>query len=289
MSSVYTTFNEVLLDVRYSGQVDKGYWFYIDTHRLNQWRNTQRFIECFLCGDEDTVVLVPDDKIFEWYEGIEPNRKGHWFMTIVPEDTRLVMKIGHGHPDIEAKDYLNRFDLISPIIPRPVPRLQTSLSTAHTGFEETKLAIMADDRLAGDSLHEKVIDMLGQIGEWFDLEAKKSHTVETSSPYFIDIVWLKGEEIDLAAEVHVSGNETEAKDRLRQALRFGARKVMIVSVPSAIPRLRSVCQFEAELKNWLEIWSIARAYTMYRSGYEFFEDFRWFRKRQRVDKITEYL
>jgi len=138
---------------------------------------------------------------------------------------------------------------------------------------------MADDRQVGDSLHEKVIDMLAQIGAWFDLEPKKSHTVEPSLPYFIDIVWLKGDEIDLAAEVHVGGNETEAKDRLRQALRFGARKVMIVSVPSAIPRLRSICQFEADLKNWLEIWSVSRVYKMYRSGYEFFEDFRAFRKR----------
>ena len=45
MSSVYTTFNEVLLDVRYSGLMTKDYyWFFIDTHRLNQWRGRQRFV-----------------------------------------------------------------------------------------------------------------------------------------------------------------------------------------------------------------------------------------------------
>jgi len=57
--------------------------------------------------------------------------------------------------------------------------------------------------------------------------------------------------MDVAMEVHNGGNETEAKDRLRQALRFGARKVVIVSVPAAVTRLRNICRFEAELKNWL--------------------------------------
>jgi hypothetical protein len=104
----------------------------------------------------------------------------------------------------------------------------------------------------------------------------------------LDVVWLNGEEVDLAAEVHDGGNETEAKDRLRQALRFGARKVVVVSVPSAIARLRSVCQFEADLKQWLEIWSVARVYRMFRSGREFFEDFQPFRKRQRSENVAEF-
>src|SRR5207253_11084746 len=57
MSSVYTTFNEVLLDVRFSGLLEAGhYWFFLDTPRLNKWRGRQRFLECFICGDEDLVV-----------------------------------------------------------------------------------------------------------------------------------------------------------------------------------------------------------------------------------------
>jgi hypothetical protein len=100
---------------------------------------------------------------------------------------------------------------------------------------------------------------------------------------------MDGDEIDLAGEVHDGGNETEAKDRLRHALRFGARKALVVSVPSAIARLKSVCQFEADLKQWLEIWSVARVYRMYRSGREFFEDFRPFRKRQRSENVAEFL
>ncbi|MGQ0604573.1 MAG: hypothetical protein ACT4QE_23070, partial [Anaerolineales bacterium] len=103
------------------------------------------------------------------------------------------------------------------------------------------------------------------------------------------VVWLAGSEIDTAIEVHDSGNETEAKDRLRQALRFGARKVIVVSVPNAVNRLKSICRFEADLKNWLEIWSVSRVYGMYRSGSQYYDDFRRFRKRQRSDDIFEYL
>src|SRR6266446_3094620 len=109
MSSVYTTFNEVLLDVRYSAFLANSYYlFFIDTHRLKLWRGKQRFVECCICGDENTVVFVPDDKIFEWFADIEPNRKGHWFIKVTPEDDRLVIKIGHGQPERDAREYLNR-------------------------------------------------------------------------------------------------------------------------------------------------------------------------------------
>lgn len=290
LSSVYTTFNEVLLDVRFSGLMKKGYyWFFIDTHRLNEWRGKQRFIECFICADENTVVLVPDDKIFEWYDGIEPNRKGHWFMKIEPDGERLMLRVGHNRPDVDAQQYLNRFDLISPIIPRPLPRATIPVPRAQVQFEEIKTAILSDALLAGDSLHERVVDILFQIGEWTGHKSAKSYCVEPKSPYTIDVVWLRDGEIDLAIEVHDGGNETEAKDRLRQALRFGARKVVIVSVPGAMARLRNICRFEAGLKNWLEIWSINRVYQMYLSGYDFFGQYRPFRTRRRSDEIAEFL
>jgi hypothetical protein len=289
MSSVYTTFNEVLLDVRYSAFLANSYYlFFIDTHRLNLWRGKQRFVECCICGDENTVIFVPDDKIFEWFANIEPNRKGHWFIKVAPEDDRLFIKVGHDQPDRDAREYLNRFDLISPIIPRPIPQIVTATAIDQPAFDEVRAAILADAGLQGDSLHERVIDMVAQIGEWSGRQPKKSYTFEQGSPYVLDMVWLNGEEIDLAAEIHDGGNETEAKDRLRQALRYGARKAVIISVPQAIPRLKSVCQFEADLKQWLEIWSVPRVYRMYRNGRTFFDDFRPFRRRQRSDNISEY-
>jgi len=290
LSSVYTTFNEVLLDLRYSGLMGKNYyWFFMDTHRLKQWRGKQRFVECLICGDENTVLFIPDEKVFQWYDGVEPNRKGHIFMRVVPQGDRLVMKIGYDRPDIDGQDYLNRFDLISPLIPRPLPRTTESVATAPGVFEQVRESIMQDPRLNGDSLHERVIDMIAQMGEWAGFEAKKSYAVERDSPYSIDVAWIDHEEMAMAVEVHDGGNETEAKDRLRQALRFGSRKVVVVSVPNAIARLRSICHFEADLKNWLEIWSVERVYKMFCGGHQFFEDFYPFRKRQRSDDIVEYL
>ncbi len=278
------------MDLRYSGLMEKNYyWFFMDTHRINEWRGKQRFVECFMCGDENTVVFVPDDKIFEWYANAEPNRKGHIFLKIVPENDRLIMKIGHGHSDVDAQDYLNRFDLISPLIPQPLPRLLDPNAMPQSVFEETRRSITTDYRLKGDSLHDRVIDMVAQIGDWSGFKSIKSYTVEPGSPYIIDVVWLEGEEMALAVEVHDGGNETEAKDRLRQALRFGCRKVIVVSVPGAVARLRSVSHFESDLKNWLEIWSVARVYKMFTNGYQFFEEFRPFRKRQRSEDIAEYL
>ena len=67
---------------------------------------------------------------------------------------------------------------------------------------------MADPNLSGDSLHERVIDIVAQIGEWVGLRVRKSFTAEPKSPYVIDVVWLNGDEIELAAEIHDGGNET---------------------------------------------------------------------------------
>jgi len=289
MSSVYTVFNEVLLDVRYSGQLKEGhYWFFFDTYRINDWKGRQRFLECLICGDENTTLFIPDDRIFDWFDGIQPNRKGHLFLSVCPEENRLVIRPGHGKPDIIADEYLNRFDIISPAIPRPLFSSPTISLEQGSEFERSKDAIIADGGISGDSLHDRIIDMLAQLGDWSGFRAIKSYTAE-NSPYQIDVAWLKGDELDLAAEVHVGGNETEAKDRLRHALRLGARKVIVVTVPSAVNRLRSVCQFETELRNWLEIWSVVRVHRMYIDGRGFHREFSSFRRRNKHDQIAEYL
>jgi hypothetical protein len=107
------------------------------------------------------------------------------------------------------------------------------------------------------------------------------------SPYQIDVVWLRNDILDVAIEVQVGGNETEAKDRLVHARRFGARKIAVVCVPEAVARLRSLCRYEPELKNWLQIWSIAKIYEMYLGGREFFSLFRPFELQEWSEQITE--
>ena len=67
LASVYTTFNEVWLDVRYSGLTKGGYfWFFIDTYRVNEWVGKRRWITCLICGDENTVAFLPDDVLLSW-------------------------------------------------------------------------------------------------------------------------------------------------------------------------------------------------------------------------------
>ena len=291
MSSVYTTFNEVLLDVRFSALLKSNYfWFFFDTHRLNKWRDKQRFVECCICGSEETVLLIPDTKVFEWFRDVPPNRKGHWLATVVPNEGRLMIKVGHGISDINGSQYLNRLDLISPLLPPPAAEGKLQPRPAdQRAFETIRSAILSDQSLSGDSLHERAIDMLAKIGVWSGYDSAKSYAVEAKSPYVIDVVWLKSGEIDVAIEVHDGGNETEAKDRLRQALRFGARKVVIVSAPGAVSRLKNICKFEADLRNWLEVWGIPRIYRMYIAGQDFFRDFSTFNKRQHSDDVSEFL
>jgi hypothetical protein len=72
-ASVYTTYNEVWIYVLYSGGTKQGkYWFGIDTRNVDEWRQQKSVIFCFICGDEDTVGFVPDDKLIEWFSGVEP-------------------------------------------------------------------------------------------------------------------------------------------------------------------------------------------------------------------------
>jgi hypothetical protein len=93
-ASVYTTFNEVWLWTLASGGTANGsYWFGIDIRNVEEWRRRNRFVICFICGDESTVVFVPDDKLVEWFEGQEPNRKGQWMVTFAPQHGTMVLKV----------------------------------------------------------------------------------------------------------------------------------------------------------------------------------------------------
>lgn len=289
LASVYTTFNEVWLYVRYSslGQ-NKRYWFDVDTYKINDWKDTRRFVVCLICGDEATVVFLPDQELLSWYDGIEPNRKGHWMVTIATEGDKLVLKMPGARPDYDLSPYVNRYDFISKSIPVPAIARQPLAASAPLSEDVARLIMQSPD-LEGPSLHERVVDMLAKIGHWTGYDPQKSYKVPEDSPYQIDVVWLRSDILDVAIEVQVGGNETEAKDRLIHARRFGARKILVVSIPESIPRLRSLCRYEPELKNWLQIWSVTRIYQMYLGGKEFFALFRPFERQQWSEQITEVL
>ncbi|MFQ5791813.1 MAG: hypothetical protein ACE5JI_15175 [Acidobacteriota bacterium] len=290
VASVYTTFNEVWLYVRYASLNKlRRYWFDIDTYKIREWQKKRRFIVCFVCGDENTVVFLPDDRLLEWYEGIEPNRKGHWMVNIFPRDDRLVMKISADRPEYDLTEYLNRYDFISRSVPESLIRQMRAPLAPSQPLEQVKDQIMAHPELQGDSLHDRVCDMLAHIGRWMGYTAEKGYKVAPDSPYQLDAAWLRNDLLEVAAEVQIGGSEAEAKDRLIHARRFGARKVIVVSGPESIARLKSICRHEPELKNWLQIWGVPKLYQMYLSGHDFFELFRPFERQQWAEEVTEFL
>lgn len=242
VASVYSTFNEIWLYVLYSSLTKGGYyWFGVDTYKTEEWKDKRRFIVCFICGDENTVVFLPDEKLFEWYSGVKPNRKGHWMVIITPKEGKLFLRISADRPSYDLTEYLNRYDFISKSIPPLTARMAPSLITATSPLEEVQDLIMDNQELAGNSLHDKIISMLAQIGKWAGYIVETSYRISPDSPYEIDVVWLRNDMVDVAIEVQVRGKETEAKDRLIHAKRFGARKIIVVSVPESVSRLKSLC------------------------------------------------
>lgn len=288
LSSVFTTFNEVWIYVRYSTLTKRGsYWFDVDTYKTNEWRDRKKFIVCFICGHEDIVVFIPDDKLFQWYDDVNPNRKGQWMANIYVRENSLELKVPGKEQAYDVTGYLNRYDYISRTIPEEISRPVFAPSAPEASDEELKRRVMTEPDLPGDSFHDRVVEILANIGSWTGYLPQRSYKVRPDSPYQIDVVWLRNQLPDVAIEVQIGGNETEAKDRLVHARRFGARKVVAVSAPESIPRLKSLCRYEPDLKNWLEIWSVQKVYEMYRSGRQFFKLFKPFETQKWTEEIEE--
>jgi len=71
--------------------------------------------------------------------------------------------------------------------------------------------------LQSKSLHDRLGEMLEQIGAWMDYNTQTRHKIIPDHAYEIDVAWLDGKNPEVAIEVQISGNLTEAKDRLAQA------------------------------------------------------------------------
>ena len=70
--------------------------------------------------------------------------------------------------------------------------------------------------------------MLEAIGSWMDYNTQTRHKIISDHAYELDVAWLSGKNPEVAIEVQISGNITEAKDRLAQARKFNYRKVIMV-------------------------------------------------------------
>lgn len=113
--------------------------------------------------------------------------------------------------------------------------------------------------------------MLEQIGTWMGYNAQTKFKILPDHAYELDVAWLDKKNPEVAIEIQIGGNITEAKDRLAQARKFNYRKVIMVLKESDLDRLNKIMKHELELKSWMDAWAIGAIYEMYKSGKIFFE------------------
>lgn len=150
---------------------------------------------------------------------------------------------------------------------------ETVKSTLSEGKYNYEAAIKALP-LQSNSLHDRIGEMLEQIGSWMEYNTQTNYKITPDHAYQLDVAWLSGKNPEVAVEVQISGNLTEAKDRLAQARKFNYRKVILVLRESDVPRLNSIMKHEPDLRSWMEAWSIGAVYEMYTAGERFFKYYR---------------
>ena len=117
-----------------------------------------------------------------------------------------------------------------------------------------------------------------------DYNTQTKHKITTDHAYELDVAWLSGKNPELAIEIQISGNLTEAKDRLGQARKFNYCKVILVLKSADLSRLNLIMRHEPDLRSWMEAWSIGSIYEMYTAGEKFFAYYRKLREAIYKDK-----
>lgn len=138
--------------------------------------------------------------------------------------------------------------------------------------------------LESKSLHDRIGEMLEAIGSWMDYNTQTRHKITPDHAYELDVAWLSGRNPEVAIEIQISGNLTEAKDRLAQARKFNYRKVIMVLKEKELKRLNLIMKHEPDLRSWMEAWSIGSIYEMYTTGERFFKYYRQLKEAIYKDK-----
>ena len=138
--------------------------------------------------------------------------------------------------------------------------------------------------LQNNSLHDRLGEMLEVIGSWMDYNTQIRHKITPDHAYELDVAWLSGKNPEVAIEIQISGNLTEAKDRLAQARKFNYRKVIMVLKEQDLKRLNLIMRHEPELRSWMEAWSIGSICEMYNAGEKFFKYYRKLKEAVYKDK-----
>jgi len=221
--------------------------------------------------DDDELIdakkLVPDLSFIKNKEFWGTYFQGS-IKTIPEEDFRLI--------ESEMKKVLKERsgqDLIDTSKPSP---------TAVTESEYENLIMNLP--LQNNTLHDRIGEMLESIGSWMDYNTQTRHKITPDHAYELDVAWLTGKNPEVAIEIQIKGNLTEAKDRLAQARKFNYRKVIMILKEQDLKRLNLLMKHEPDLRSWMEAWSIGAVFEMYKSGEKFFRYFKKLKEAVYKDK-----
>ncbi len=290
--SSYQLQNGKIIMFRYSRPYTRtdllDYWFGLPKEKFETYP-IEKFFILFICGSDDQVLVIPATYLSEILKDVSTAIDNHWKPHIFQRQNIFDFSVT-GKPNKNVSDYLNKYSLLTEGITEAFPHKEEKevmIPPQVTVTPSVEDAIINLDGAEGNTLHDKLIDMLRQIGVWMEYKSISNYRIRPDAPYFIDVAWLLNDAIHIAIEVQIGGNPTEAKDRLIFAKRFGARKCIIVSNPESVERLKSIFRYETEIKHWVEIWGLERIYNMFVDGRNFFENFNEFNKHQYREDIID--
>lgn len=233
--------------------------YYEDKTKL--WTDDDESWPC-RCPSEPDLVLMDDELIDA--KKLVPNlsfieRKDVWGVylqgsvrQIPEEDFRLI--------ESEMRKVISDRQVLS----KPIPKMESHPKTE----KEYEKAIMLLP-LQSTTLHDRLGEMLEQVGSWLDYNTQTRYRITPDHAYQLDVAWLRGKNPEIAIEIQISGNLTEAKDRLAQARKFNYRKVIVVIREHEMDRLNTLMRHEHELRCWMEAWSVGAILEMYTAGQKF--------------------
>jgi len=287
--TTYRLQNGKIIMLRYSKLHANGdYWFGFGKDKFESYPS-EGFYVLFICGTEHQVLVTSAIYLRELLRDVNTAADDNYKIHIFNPNDRFEISVT-GKVKENISKFLNKYEIldvesINLETKEPKNELQEVIEKPIPVEDQ----IMNLDGIMGSSLHDKLIDMLRQIGEWTRYRSITNYKVRHDSPYSIDIAWILDDALHIAIEVQIGGNVTEAKDRLIFAKRFGARKCIIVSNFESIVRINNLFKYETEIKHWTEIWGFERIYNMFIDGRNFFENYNEFNKHQYHDDIVEII
>lgn len=205
-------------------------------------------------------IILPEDQMLD-VKGLVP---GLSFITDKQKQTNWGLAFHQSLRTIPEEDFALIESEMRKILVKPTPG-----GIASVRESEAKKKVMGLP-LQAKSLHDRLGEMLQSIGTWMGYNSITRHKVTPEHAIELDVAWLQGKNPEVAIEVQIGGNLTEAKDRLSQAKKFNYRKVIIVIEEGQLDRLNALLKFD-ELRPWLDAWSIGAVYRLYTSGESFFD------------------